>query len=396
MLKWLKQCVGGAPSRKHANAPLPQDALNLTDPRTIAAFKETAKALREQRPVCPVTSGGVLLLRPDDVKAAFSNKLLSNQPSRFSALAPRNTDKYVAASVAANIPPFLDAPRHVDIRKWLSRCFFEHMRTFEPQIAGIAQTHVDAIAGTTPLLLVEQVARDFVVDTVGKFVGVEVAPADMKQFTGALFRLFAPASDAETFAQTNTDLAAARQQLVHALHERRKDQSACLLNLLDQDGPPDMSGAEKDLMIADNALLILADGVENVEAAIAYVMMRSQSQNADITPDFVRDTIAADTPGQTIARIASQDFLIGGEKVSAGTPVFLSLASANDAAAPNEDFSFGMGRHKCIGESLAIAMISTFCAFLSERGPQIDTSDLHYAAMFGHKWPRSITLRLTR
>jgi cytochrome P450 len=217
----------------------------------------------------------------------------------------------------------------------------------------------------------------------------------MKKFTGALFKLFAPAADAETFAATNEDLTSARVQLTEALQRRRNDQKPCFLNILDQNDLAGVAGLEKDMMIADNALLILADGVENVEAAIANVMLRSAHVPDPITSDFVRDTIKFDTPGQTISRIAAQDIFIGGEKISSGTPLFLSLASANEGTSSNVDFSFGMGRHKCIGEQLAISMITTFCSQLAERKPQTNISGLHYAAMFGHKWPRGVTLTPT-
>jgi len=392
MLKWLKQSVGGGRSLKQAQTPLSDGPIDLTDAKTIASFKEISKVLRAQRPVCPVTSGGLLLTDSNDVKAAFSNKLLSNQPSRFSALAPKNREKYVAASVAANIPPFLDAPRHVEVRRWLSKCFFERFRAFEHQIEAIARKHIDSIAPALPHLLVEEIAHKFVVDVIGQFVGIDVAPDDMKQFTGALFRLFAPAADAETFEQTNVGLTNARHQLIAALHQRRIDQRDSLLNLLDRADLPDLGGTLKDTLIADNALLILADGVENVEAAIANVMMRLQNVGGDVCAEYVRETVFLDTPGQTIARIASQEMTIGGEKVSAGTPVFLSLASANDGAETEQDFSFGMGRHKCIGEQLAVAMITTFCRLIANQKKEIDTSNLHYAEMFGHKWPRGVVL----
>lgn len=389
MLKWLRQCVGGPPTLLGKDVT---NTLNLADPQTIASFKDVAVDLRAHKPVCPLASGGFLLLDSSDVKAAFSSKQLSNQPSRFSALAPKNIEKYVAASVAANIPPFLDAPKHVAVRQWLMRSFFDRLREFETQIDNIAIAHAGRIEVGHSYLLVEDLARGFVVDAIGQFVGTNVSTTDMKKFTGSLFRLFAPTSDPETFAATNEGLENARAQLIQALQQRRIDQSPCLLNLLDQSDLSGMVGTKKDVMIADNALLILADGVENVEAAIANVMMRAQG---DITTAFVRDTISFDTPGQTIPRIAAQDLQIGGEKVHAGTPVFLSLASANDGADPKEDFSFGMGRHKCIGEQLALAMITAFCNQLTARSPKVDVSELQYAAMFGHKWPRGVRLTLT-
>ena len=347
--------------------------------------------------MCPVTSGGYLLLDSADVTAAFSDKSLSNRPSRFSALAPKNRTKYEAADVAANIPPFLDTPEHVQVRRWLSRAFFDRYKVFAPQIAQISAQHVNGIATGQDHLLVEDIAREYVVDTIGRFTGIVASPDEMKQFTSAMFRLFAPAKDAETFAQTNTNLRAARQKIQQALAHCRADQTASLLTTLDAADVPVGEGQSKDNLIADNALLILADGVENVEAAIAFVMIRwfeCLEPRPDIDTAFVRETIRQNTPGQTIARIAASDMQIRDEQITAGTPVFLSLASANASAEDQTDFSFGMGRHKCIGEQLAVAMITTFCCDLAARLPHIDTTRIEYLPMFGHKWSRKVVVRV--
>lgn len=337
-----------------------------------------------------------MLLAPEDVKFAFSNPVLSNQPSRFSALAPKNKDKYVAASVASHILPFLDGPRHVALRQWASRAFFQHLRHFEGRIDVIAAQHCRAMQVDTSYVLVEDVARRFVVEVIGTFVGIDLSPKDMKRCTSALFRLFAPAYDAETFAQTNEGLTQARRLLADALDARRNDGAACLLNALDASYPEDLDQDERDLVVIDNALLFMADGVENVEAAVGVVMMRYGQAADPVTAEFVRQAITQDTPGQAIARIPSQDMAIGDQTLSAGTPVFLSLSSANDGSGPDEDFTFGRGRHKCLGENFAISMVTGLCAQLVERGPVIDTNQLTYRAMFGHKWPRGIAITLTQ
>lgn len=393
MWKRLKQFAGGAaPTDVPAQAPA---KITLTDPDTIAGFKAMSQGLRAQKPVCPVSSGGVLLLAPEDVKTAFSSPDLSNQPSRFSALAPKNKDKFIAASVANNILPFLDALRHVSVRQWAGGAFFKHFKSFDSQIAPIASAHCGALKPGEPYVLVEGIARNYVVEVIGKFIGIGLSPDDMKRYTSALFRLFAPAADAETFAQTNEGLKQARIALARALKDRRADGADCLILALDRAFPDDLSADDRDLMIIDNALLFLADGVENVEAAIGVVMMAHAQTPGTLTPDFVRRAVMTDTPGQTIARIAAKDMLIGDESVNVGTPVFLSLASANDGADGADDFTFGRGRHKCIGEPLAISMITAMCQQLAARAPEVDTSGLTYRAMFGHKWPRGVTITLT-
>ena len=392
MWKWIRQFAGGAPSAKSALNTV--DKVTLTDPKTISGFKPLSQGLRVRKPVCPVSGGGVLLLDPEDVKAAFSNPDLSNQPSRFSTLAPKNRDRFEAASVAYNILPFLDAPRHVALRQWAGSAFFKHLKTFENQISPIAAYHCSRLDAGHSYKLVEAVARGFVVDVIVKFIGTNLTPEDMKRYTSALFRLFAPAADAETFLKTNEGLKHARSALVQALKDRRADKSPCFLLALDTSFPSSLEGDERDLTIIDNALLFLADGVENVEAAIGVVMMCYAQTPTAITPEFVRRAIAADTPGQTIARIANKDMLIGDELVNAGTPVFLSLASAKDGANGAAEFTFGRGRHKCIGERLAITMITAMCHELATRQPIVDASGLTYRAMFGHKWPRGVRITL--
>lgn len=91
--------------RAPKTAPEP-DSTNLIDPENIGDFARVSITRLAHQDACRLHNGGVLLLNPDDVKSAFSNKTFSNEPSRFSAIAPRNSEKYVATQVATNIPRF--------------------------------------------------------------------------------------------------------------------------------------------------------------------------------------------------------------------------------------------------------------------------------------------------
>ena len=408
MMKWLKRFSVGTKLNNvedASNSKIIADSeneiiLDLADPDLIANFKKLSPSLKSKQPTCPLKTGGLLLLDSDDIQSVFTNKIFSNQPSRFSALAPKNKDKYTAAAVAANIPPFLDSERHIEVRRWLSRTFFERLKGFEPEIHRISKEQIVQTNNNHQYLLVEELARGFVTETMMKFVGISVPKGNIKSYTSALFKLFAPAKNAEVYQQTNEALQNAREGLLEALIERRKDKAPCLLTIMDQTPAEMHEGPDhKDLMIVDNALLILADGIENVEAAIAQVIMKWFEMDQEvptISPDFVHDCIRNDTPGQTIPRIASEDMVINGKKIGAGTPVFLSLASANSESKTEVDFSFGLGRHRCIGERLAISMITIFCNDLIKTNPKIDHSSLTYAPMFGHKWPREVKITLNK
>jgi len=392
--QWVRRKLG----KNAENSILP---LNLTTPEVIEDFASLATTELAQMSVCPLTNGGQLMLDPQDLKAAFSQKNYSNQPSRFSALAPHNSSKYVAAQVAANIPPFLDAPRHTVVRKWLSKAIFANLTDFRPKIPQAAQLYVSDLPRDEPLLLVETVARGFAIQTICDFVGVELEQADLKRYTAAMFKLFAPIHDAEEFARTNHALAASREAL-RAQLVQASDQKTSLFSTMNQfvDLLEDLSLTEdeKQLMFCDNALLVLADGVENVEAAIGEVLLKwaeaPENERTEITESFVRDAIHTATPGQTIARIATNDMHLAGVKCPAGSPVFLSLASANARSTDAIDFSFGLGRHRCIGEGLAISVILACCQEIAKHTKHVDTSNLRFEPVFGHRWMRDTTIEL--
>lgn len=376
--------------------------LDLVAPDSIARFREISLSERAHQSACPLTSGGVLLLDPEDVRAAFTQKAYSNAPSRFSALSPKNRNRYVAADVAGNIPPFLDAPRHTVIRKWLSKAIFATLKEFEDTIPYAANVYVADLPKDRDLLLVEDVARGFATETIMRFVGVDAATEEIKTYTKALFKLFAPIPDVATLAQTNAALAEARVFLRKHVAARRADRKPCLISaLLGQQEmlePEDQDPEVLDILVCDNALLVLADGVENVETAIADVVMQSlvdpRPQEAEIDSAFVRAVLHANTPGQTIARIAGKEMHIAGETCAAGMPVFLSLASANARSTDGTDYSFGMGRHRCLGEGLAIETIVACSRALSRRSPVIDTRNQFFEQVFGHRWTRGVMVRL--
>lgn len=404
MLSRILKAIGrsATPDRADEDA-VAHAGLDLTTPDAVANFARMATSELAELDACRLDNGGVLLLNPDDVKSAFSRKDFSNEPSRFSAIAPRNVEKFAAAQVAANIPPFLDAPRHTCVRKWLSKCVLTTLSDVRDSIDGAAERYVATLSSDVPSLLVEETARNFAASAICTFAGVKLSAEELKKYTAALFKLFAPIQDATSFGITNEALASARRALLAQIRTQTGAAPASLLktmqawdHLLDD---LNLSDEERDILVADNILLVLADGVENVEAAIGNVMVSwcalNPDQRPEITEGYVRGCIRQATPGQTIARITTQEIHIGGMKCPVGSPVFLSLAGANARASDDDgDFSFGMGRHRCIGEGLAIEVIVACCKHLSKRSPIIDTRDLRFEPVFGHRWMRGVTLSL--
>jgi cytochrome P450 len=128
------------------------------------------------------------------------------------------------------------------------------------------------------------------------------------------------------------------------------------------------------MQIADTAMLLVADGVENVASlvgtSVAILMQHPdvvscmQSDSAFVE-SVVQECVRFESPGQYIARVAQQDVTIGGQQIRRHESVLLVLGAANrdpsvypdaDRFAPElpraRHLSFGRGRHTCLGAQL--------------------------------------------
>jgi cytochrome P450 len=277
MWKWRKARRSGVDPTGPADAGDTLSApvalpLDVKDPAFLDDPARAQAVLRQDHPLCPLKGGGFVLTRHTDVVQALSSRELGNAPSRFSVLHAKNREKHVAASVAQNILPFLDAPDHRGPRQKLSRAFYQTFQDFQPQIDRISDKVITDLAGQGPVDLVEGPARDFACQTSAAFVGLTGETGQVKTLSKAFFRLFAPMQNTEDFAQTNFQLAEARSFVAKGLRDRSADGTPCLLTALsraDEKGP-----AMEAAQIIDTAILVLADGIENIEAGIGQVMRR--------------------------------------------------------------------------------------------------------------------------
>lgn len=403
MFGWLKRRGGTGGGDDGGATAAPDLPLDVTGSAFLAAPETTYAALRADHPACPLQRGGVMLTRHADVRAALVSKDLGNVPSRFSVLHPGKAGTHVAANMAAQTLPFLDGPLHRSLRQAVSRAFYNVFNGFEATLARETDRSLGTLRGAGPVDLVTGPARDFACRAIAAFVGAAEDPAAVKEISDAFFRLFAPVRDADDFAATNERLSAARARMAGWLADRRRDGARCLLTELSalQDRVPDLT----DARIVDNAILVLSDGVENIEAGIGQAM--TALADAPDAPDeeTVREVLRLHTPAQMIPRVCLREVTLHGQLLAPGSPVFLALGSANrDPAgveAPAEiragrprgaALTFGGGRHGCIGEPLAVAMIGAYCRALHTAGARIDAARATYEPVFGHRWIREVRI----
>lgn len=420
MRKWTS--VFGAGRRSGSARPKrpapPALPLDLLAPDFVADPAPAYGWLRTNAPLAELKGGGYVLSRGEDILAAFTDPVLGNAPSRFSMLAAKHRGQYVAAQVAGNIPPFLDKPRHIDMRRPLSAAFHDVFDGAQGWIEALAHDHVARLVGTGDVDIVADLGRPFATQAMARFVGLEHDPQAIATATGALFKLFAPIADRAGFAQVNAGLEAARGFIAQAVAARRAAPGDDLISRLIAYGAANGSPAN-EAEIADNALLVLADGIENIEAAIAQVLIvlagvpdqRAALFSGQLDPGkVVLETLRLQTPAQLLPRVVREAHERHGVRLAEGTPVFLALGSANrdpalhpdpDRFDPDRDLSqvlvFGRGRHSCIGRGLGEHLITSVTAALAQREVELidDPERITYVARLGHRWPTALRARIT-
>ena len=296
--------------RKAAPTPPPIGPLSLSD-AGFFADPYPHYAARRGGPV-ELAEGGILLLGHAEITAALKNPALGNAPSRFSAVHERFRDSRVAADLANNILPFIDPPRHPALRNAVSRAVSDRLKTFLPELPALADAQVAQTDGRVEVI--EQISSPFATRVMTRFLGLpDAAGPELKQFTESFFRLFAPLSDPDVLEQVNCDLAAFRSFLRdHAARDTDGFLSA---------GSRAAESALSEAELIDNAILLFADGIENIERGAASLLALLQRENAlreDGLQAAIAEGLRLETPAQVIPRIAREEIVLGGRTCRAG------------------------------------------------------------------------------
>lgn len=390
-------------------------ALDLSDEDFIRDPYPVYAWLRDHEPVHRTKTGGWVLTRYEDVLAALSHPALGNEPSRFAVVNRRNRERYVCADVASNILPFLDGPEHVLARKIIAGAFRAHLKA----------NPVDALPTARRLLgrHIRQCGMDALSDY-GKPLSVEVVSGVMglpesdhdqlARWSDHFFYLFAPMPSEKIRECTDAALAEFREYFAALLAARRKrpgDDFISRLAAWENDGRRLSDG-----QIVDTCMLLFADGIENVDAAIANTLlglqlhpsqMRLLARRPDLTGSAVNEGLRYDSPAQLIARVAREDFRFGGHLMKKDSAVFLAFGAANrdpgmfqrpDAFDLARDasalLSFGKGRHSCLGAMLVRVQVEAALRALFEdvRDLRVDTDGLQWSPRVGHRWLTALPL----
>lgn len=402
------QQSGYDPSLKPGFDPLDPDFVE--DPYPMLRY------LRDHDPVHQSPAGPWVLTRYQDIYDALSDRRIGNTPSPYAVVNERNRDRYVCADVANNIIPFLDVPKHTAPRKLISRVFLETLKKYPPDTQAIALSLLEKHTqeqGSGPLDMLEDFGTPLSIAVVCQLLGIpEKDHKQLKHWSEYFFYLFSIIPSKEVRKNLDNALVEFRAYLQVLVEERKASPQQDVISMLLAADPEGECLSEIELI--DTIMLLFADGVENVDAAIANAaailinnpdQLQRLKEQPELMSAAVDECLRLESPAQFVGRSAVEDFELHGKKIKKGDGILLVVGSANRdervfdqpdmfnlQRSPNNYLSFGRGRHSCVGGSMVKSVMTSALTVLINHYDQLSLADgtVKWEARLGHRWPENV------
>jgi cytochrome P450 len=274
----------------------------------------------------------------------------------------------------------MDPPRQTRLRKLVSRGFTPaRVARLESQIQRITDTHLDAVAGTSELDWIADVAGKVPMDVISEMFGVPEADRDEVRRLSDLLVHREPGM--RDVPQAGIEAAMTLfGYYADLLVERRRNPGDDLTSALLE------AEVEGDRMTDQEILaflfLMVVAGNETTTKLLGnamYHLTASPAQRDEVFAEaavgdalvdrWIEETLRHDTSTQLLARLLVDDLTLHGVTAPKGSQLLLCLGSANhddrvfsdpdtfdlhrDDAELRQILSFGGGRHFCLGANLA-------------------------------------------
>ena len=308
----------------------------------------------------------------------------------------------------------MDAPHHKKTRGAITRMFHTAALDFESQLPVLAEKYASLAEQKTRGDIVQDLTEPYALECMCRLFGFPTADhPKLKTFTERFFYLFAPITDADMFREINLSISHFRSYIVEQLQAQKKSGECAFLvakQALDDQAKYSISDEE----VADNILLLYADGVENIKYGIAHALYLIGANRKDtwaLTEDVqlrraIAETLRLESPAQIIPRIVKQKFELHGTVLKENAAVFLALGSANKDEEvferPNtfdidreqgKVLSFGVGQHSCVGRLFASKQIFHMVrALINVQDFRVEPKggNMDFVPRLGHRWPSNL------
>ncbi|MEV5715396.1 cytochrome P450 [Amycolatopsis mediterranei] len=329
--------------------------------------------LRDARPVSPLVfpdgHEGWLVTGYDEVRQLMADTRFSSRLDLDVIHVPYETGMPAATEPSPQLPGMfiaMDPPDHSRLRRKLTGAFtVKRMKQLEEHIAGVVERQLDHLARLAPPVdLVKEFALPVPSLVICELLGVPYADRDSFQANSAQFMV-----REQPLEQKMGAYIALNTYLTELVTNKRADPGEDILSDL---------ARHDDLTIEEltgAAFLLLLAGHEttaNMLSLGTFALLQHPGQvaelraDAELLPGAVEELLRYLSVADIFFRYATEDLELGGETITKGATVVVSLLAANHDPRRFENpdtldihrnarglLSFGHGVHQCLGQQLA-------------------------------------------
>lgn len=345
------------------------------------------KDLRANAPVCWNDATNFwALLKYEDIRYVSTN------PDKFSSTKGITIpDPVMPNPVQDGNLIFTDPPRHRQLRKLINTGFTRRqVAILEPKVREIVYGVLDSVGPDTTVEFADQLAAPLPTRMIAELLG---APPDdwekFRRWSDACTGAADPEIELDSFVAIG-ELFEYFQQLIAARRAEPRNDMLSVLTTAEVDGA---KLTDEDLL--NFAFLLLVAGNETTRNLIALGTLALIEHPAEcallvedptLIPGAVEEMLRWCSPVTHMARAATADIEIRGQRIRDGDMVVMLYGSANrdeeifgsDAEEfkvtrhPNPHIAFGCGEHSCVGAQLARLEARIFFEVLLGRYPELE------------------------
>ncbi len=310
------------------------------------------------------------LLKYEDIRYVSGHPLLFSSTKGITIPDPSQPEPVQEGNLI-----FTDPPRHRQLRKLINSGFTRRQVTLlEPKVREIVKGILDDVDPSRPYEFAEEIAAPLPTRMIAEMLGAP--PEDWEQF-----RTWSDAAVGGADPDIEMDPLVAMAELyeyfMKLIAVRRsgtvsdQDDLLTILAAAEVDGErlsdEDLLNFSFLLLVAGNETtrnLIALGTLALIENPDQFALLRS---NPELMPSAVEEMLRYTSPVTHMARRATEDVEIRGQRIRAGDTVVMLYGSANRdeeifgpnsevfdiSRNPNPHIAFGAGEHACLGAQLA-------------------------------------------
>jgi cytochrome P450 len=345
------------------------------------------RELRATAPVCWNEAARFwALLRYDDIRFVSTNPALFTSTNGINIPVPGMPNPVQPDSLI-----FMDPPRHRQLRTLINNGFSRRQgAALEPAVRQIVGDILDSIQADSVHDFIDTIAAVLPARVLAALLGVPRDDWDQfRAWTDTVIGTADTKPDLDAF-ETAGRLFHCVRQLITTSRTRGGDEVLSVLAGAEADGH-----RLSDEELLDFSFLLLASGVETTRSLLALGTLaliahpdqrRLLDADPGLMPGAIEEMLRWTSPVTHMARTATSDVEISGQRIAAADTVVLLYGSANrdedvfgsDAEefkvtrSPNPHIAFGCGEHACVGTQLARLTASVFFGELLARFPELE------------------------